>query len=127
MREAGPRVEQSGQFRRELRGEGVHFGGGPIGGLFAGAHAFQYKAPDDLMRFVEWSAGAREAFGEIGGDDPAFGRGVERAFGIEFGGLDGGNGHFKRAGKFVGGVEDGHLVFLHVAVVSHRETLHGDH
>src|SRR5262249_26504136 len=35
--------------------------------------------------------------------------------------------HFERVRKLVGGLEQRHLVLLHVAVVGHRQTLHGDH
>ena len=69
---------------------------------------------------------ARELLGKVGRNHPAlFGSGGRFGW-IEHHGFDNYLRHGERSGSLGEGVEEGFLVLLHIAVVSHRQALHGE-
>ena len=111
----------------EFGREGHQRFGCPVRGLLAGLHAFKDKPTNDLMRLMKGCTVAGQSFRQDPSPLPNFlprrlsgkaGRSVDR--------LSDHANHPKTAAQLVGSIEERLLVFLHVAVVSHRQTLHRD-
>ena len=119
-------LQIASHFRGERRIERGQLFRRPIRRLFRHRERFpapggrRFYAPDETASPLRASR-----VGQIRRDGPACLNRLRRRRWFQPGRLHHDARHFERSAQLIGGVENARLVFLHVAVVGHRQTLHG--